>query len=155
MWRPYVSDIGMISDTDVFSCISMLWEQNVSIWGIFSHTLGHFFSNVGSFPSPHRHLGWQVGVPNSVFQHSGVHCSRKGSSGARSRKFLLPFGSPGDPKIEPKLSQGLPKEAPGVLRRHLGKDIEKTVIFRPPWTVKMRLTLKRELSFHFSEGLPK
>ena len=42
-----------------------------------------------------------------------------------------------------------------MLRRPLGKEVEKTVIFRPPWTVKMRLTLKRELNFHFSEGFPK
>ena len=34
-------------------------------------------------------------------------------------------------------------------------EVVKTVIFRAPWTVKMRLPLKRELNFHFSKGFPK
>ena len=51
------------------------------------------------------------------------------------------IGSPGDPKIEPKSSQGLQKRLRGVFRRPLGKEVEKRVIFRPPGTVKMRLPL--------------
>ena len=42
-----------------------------------------------------------------------------------------------------------------MLRRPLGKDIEKTQIFRTLGTVKMRLPLTRELNFHFSQGTPK
>ena len=42
-----------------------------------------------------------------------------------------------------------------MLWRPFGKVVEKTLIVRPPCPVKMRLTLKRELNFHFSEGLPK
>ena len=56
-------------------------------------------------------------------------------------KKVSKIRSPGDPKIDHKSSQGRPKEAPGSLRRPSGKDFEKTVIFRPPGTVKMRLPL--------------
>ena len=41
-----------------------------------------------------------------------------------------------------------------MFRRPLGKEVGKRRIFRPPGTVKMRLPLKRELNFHFSQGSP-
>ena len=50
-----------------------------------------------------------------------------------SKKPFWPAkGSPRDPKIEPKSSQGLLKEAPGVLRRPRGKEIEKNSDFQTP-----------------------
>ena len=59
----------------------------------------------------------------------------------KSLKNEWKIRSPGDPKIDHKSSQGRPKEAPGSFRRPFGKDFEKTVIFSPPGTVKMRLPL--------------
>ena len=68
--------------------------------------------------------------------------------------------------MEDRVPQGTPKSSPnrptdpknrlqGVLRRPLGKDVEKTQIFRTLGTVKMRLPLTRELNFHFFQGTPK
>ena len=42
-----------------------------------------------------------------------------------------------------------------VFRRRLGKDVEKTMVSRPPGTVKMRLPSRRQLNFHFPKGHPK
>ena len=43
------------------------------------------------------------------------------------------IGCPGDPKIEPKSSQGLPKEAPGRAPEASRKGGLKNSDFRTPW----------------------
>ena len=43
------------------------------------------------------------------------------------------IGFPGDPKIEPKSSQGLPKEAPGDAPEASRKGGRKNSDFQTPW----------------------
>ena len=64
-----------------------------------------------------------------------------------------------EPQGIPKSTQNRPKKAKkwlqGALWKPLGKDVEKATISGPLWTVKMRLAPRRQLDFHFSQGLPK
>ena len=63
--------------------------------------------------------------------------------------------SPGYPKMEPKSQDFSKKINFGVLPRACGKEVAKIVILGPPRRLKMRLAPRRQLDFHFSQGLPK
>ena len=65
--------------------------------------------------------------------------------------------------IENKVPRGVPNRPnkdsqsrlQGVLRRRVGKDVEKSMILRTAGTAKVRLSLESELDSHFGEGFPK
>ena len=63
--------------------------------------------------------------------------------------------SPGDRKMKPKSQDFLKKIHLAVLPRACGKEVAKIVILGSPSKLKMRLAPKRQLDFHFSQGLPK
>ena len=79
------------------------------------------------------------------------------------QKTLLKKGAENEGTWSPK---GTPKWSPnrkifekkinfGVLPRACGKEVAKIVILGPPRRLKMRLAPRRQLDFHFSQGLPK
>ena len=63
------------------------------------------------------------------------------------------IGSPGDPKIEPKSSQGLPKEAPGGVPEASRKGGRKKSDFQTPWDSENEAPALSESSiFTFRRG---
>ena len=63
------------------------------------------------------------------------------------------MGSPGDPKIEPKSShegqKWLREGVPGPFPKRVPKKVDFLVVLGVPGTLKIELSPRRELNFHF------
>ena len=104
------------------------------------------------------HIATWAGKLGCQIQFSSIRgctAAAKEAPGPEVGNSCFHLGPQGTPKSSQNRAKDSQKSLQGLLRRPLGKEVEKRVIFRPPGTVKMSSRLKRELNFHFSKGSPK